>query len=232
MTITSPQCFPSTGPRVRIPSPALVRPGLYRRLNDYRGCLARRRSRGGVPMRQTTGACSPLSLQEFNPKMTTTPIENYTPLPQAAKRLKVTATVLQRLIDNGMIRAARLGGTVAVAESELNQTITREQFEHLRGQAITIPQAAETYQVNPETLRGWVRLGYIRILKDGYAKELDLADVEYCVAVYLSQGGGRGKRIFDKSGLPYQMKHTEWADYQRERRKKKIGPLGSNSQSH
>jgi excisionase family DNA binding protein len=58
--------------------------------------------------------------------MNATALENYIPLPQAAKRLKVTATALQRLINNGILHAVRLGGTVAVAESELNQTITRE----------------------------------------------------------------------------------------------------------
>ncbi len=159
--------------------------------------------------------------------MTTTSIENYVPLPQAAKRLKITATALQRLIDNGILHAVRLGGTVAVLESELNQTITREKFEPLRGQPITIPQAAAKYSISVDTFRGWIRRGYIHLLKEGYGAEMDLADVSYCAAVYQSQGGGRGKRIFDENGQPYQMKRTDWAEYQRERRKKKTGPLNS-----
>ena len=158
--------------------------------------------------------------------MTTAPIENYIPLPQAAKRLKVTATALQRLINNGILHAVRLGGTVAVAESELNQTITREQFNHLRGQAISITQAAEKYQLKQMTIRRWIEHGYITILKDGHGMIIDEADVAYCTAVYQAIGGGQGKRIFDPSGHPYQMRHTDWADYQRERRKKKkTGPL-------
>ena len=55
--------------------------------------------------------------------MNASAIENYVPLPQAAKRLKITATALQRLIDSGILHAVRLGGMVAVAESELKQTI-------------------------------------------------------------------------------------------------------------
>jgi excisionase family DNA binding protein len=158
--------------------------------------------------------------------MTTTPIENYIPLPQAAKRLKVTATALQRLINNGILHAVRLGGTVAVAESELNQTITREQFDHLRGQAITISQAVEKYSLGERTIRRWIERGYITLLKNGPGMILDEADVAYCSAVYQAIGGGQGKRIFDQSGHPYQMRHTDWADYQRERRKKKkTGPL-------
>jgi len=157
--------------------------------------------------------------------MNATALENYIPLPQAAKRLKVTATALQRLINNGILHAVRLGGTVAVAESELNQTITHEQFEHLRGQAITVPQAANTYGINVVTIRGWIERGYIKVLKSGYNSTVDEADMAYCASVYKAQSGGRGKRIFDETGRPYQLKHTEWADYQRERRKKKTGPL-------
>jgi len=158
--------------------------------------------------------------------MNASAIENYVPLPQAAKRLKITATALQRLIDNGILHAVRLGGTVAVPESELNQTIFREQFDHLRGQAITVPQAVEKYNLSDRTIRNWVDRGYITILKEGHGVILDEADVAYCTKVYQTIGGGRGKRIFDERGQPYQLKRTDWADYQRERRrKKKTGPL-------
>ena len=148
-------------------------------------------------------------------------LEQYVPLPQAAKRLKISSASLQGLIDSGNIRAVKLNGTVAVAESELDQVITREKFEYLHGKSITVPQAAQQYGIRADTFRTWVKRGYIRLLKEGYGAEMDSADVAYCVAVYQSQGGGRGKRIFDENGQPYQLKHTEWADYQRERRKKK-----------
>lgn len=158
--------------------------------------------------------------------MNASAIENYIPLPQAAKRLKITTIALQRLIDSGILHAVRLGGTVAVPETELTQTIFREQFDHLRGQAITITQAVGKYSLSESTIRNWVGRGYIAILKDGHGMQLDEADVAYCTAVYEAIGGGQGKRIFGQTGQPYQMKHTDWADYQRERRKKKkTGPL-------
>ena len=158
--------------------------------------------------------------------MNASAIENYVPLPQAAKRLKITATALQRLIDNGILHAVRLGGTVAVPESELNETIFREQFDHLRGQAITIAQAIEKYGLIDTTIRRWIDRGYIKVLKEGYGAHLDHADVAYCAAVYQAIGGVQGKRLFDDNGRPYQLKRTDWATYQRERRKKKkTGPL-------
>ncbi|MBP7689321.1 MAG: hypothetical protein KA765_15505 [Thermoflexales bacterium] len=155
-------------------------------------------------------------------------IDRFIPLAQAAKRLGITASSLKKRVASGNVRAASLNGTLAVAESELNQiiSISRDQFKHLRGESITIAQAAQNYDIHPETIRGWVNHGYIRILREGYGKELDLADVEYCVAIYRAQGGGRGKRLFDDQGQPYQPKQTEWAAYQRERRKKnKAAPL-------
>ena len=153
--------------------------------------------------------------------MNASAIENYVPLPQAAKRLKITATALQRLIDNGILHAVRLGGTVAVPESELNQTIFREQFDHLSGQAITISEATQKYGLNNRTIRRWIDRGYIKVLKDGYGTQLDHGDVAYCAAVYQSLGGTQGKRLFDDDGQPYQLKRNDWATYQRERRKKK-----------
>ena len=148
-------------------------------------------------------------------------LDQYVPLPQAAKRLKISSASLQGLIDSGNIRAVKLNGTVAVAESELEQVITREKFEHLRGTPISISDAVDKYQLKTQTIRNWIEHGYIKVVKEGYGMQLDQSDVAYCAAVYHSLGGTRGKRLFDDDGLPYQPKHTEWATYQRERRKKK-----------
>jgi len=156
--------------------------------------------------------------------MTTAPIpqiDTYIPLPQAAKRLKISAASLRGLINSGNIKAVKLNGTVAVAESDLDQVITREKFEHLRGQAISTSLAADRYSISHWTIRNWIDRGYIKVLKPGYGMEIDESDVAYCAAVYRSLGGVRGKRLFDENGQPYQPKHTEWAVYQRERRKKK-----------
>jgi hypothetical protein len=107
------------------------------------------------------------------------------------------------MIASGRIKGAKLpSGEIGVSQNDLDQLITREQFEHLRGKSITINQASESYGIHPETIRGWVKQGYIAVLKEGYGKELDLADVEYCVAVYRSLGGARGKCLFDADRRP------------------------------
>ena len=160
--------------------------------------------------------------------MNASAIENYVPLPQAAKRLKITATALQRLIDNGILHAVRLGGTVAVPESELNQTIFREQFDHLRGQAITdCRKRSKSTALTIDTIRSWIDVDISRYLKMDTGPDWIMADVAYCAAVYQSLGGGRkASEFLMNDGQPYQLKRTDWAEYQRERRKKKkTGPL-------
>lgn len=155
--------------------------------------------------------------------MTTLPqLDRFISLSQAARRLGLAKDTLRSLIDSGRIKGAVLpNGEIGVSEPELDQIVTREQFEHLRGQSITIKEASEKYGVDSETIRKWSKRGYIRVLREGYGAEFDLADVAYCATVYKSQGGMRGKRIFDTDGQPYQPKKSQWAEYQRERRKKK-----------
>lgn len=160
--------------------------------------------------------------------MTTTALpsqlDRFIPLSKAARRLGIARETLLSLVDSGRIKGAVLpNGEIGVSEPELDQLINREQFSHLRGQPITINQATERYELNNRTVRNWIERGHIRVLKPGYGMELDEADVAYCAAVYTTLGGTRGKRLFDESGQPYQVKHTEWADYQRERRRKKAG---------
>ncbi|HZY42251.1 MAG TPA: hypothetical protein VFF59_09665 [Anaerolineae bacterium] len=139
--------------------------------------------------------------------MTTLPqIDRFIPLTQAAKRLGITTASSKQRIASGNVKAASLNGTLAVAERDLDQIIpiTREQFAQLRSQEIAIGESVERYHLKSQTVRNWIEHGYIQVLKEGYAMQLDRADVAYCAAVYQSLGGMRGKRLFDDDGQPYQ----------------------------
>jgi hypothetical protein len=149
-------------------------------------------------------------------------LDRFISLSQAARRLGLAKDTLRSLIDSGRIKGAVLpNGDIGVSEPELGSIVTHEQFEHLRGQPITVVQTVAKYQIKPMTIRGWIERGYITILKQGYGMTIDECDVAYCVAVYRSVGGTPGKRIFDESGRPYQLQKPEFAEYKREWRKKK-----------
>jgi hypothetical protein len=145
-------------------------------------------------------------------------LEKLIPLPEAARRLGLTAEALTQLVESGIIKANIHKGVVLIPESEIKQTITREQFEKLRGQPITVAQAVEKYGISDVTISKWARLGYIEIIQPGYGMTIDAADMAYCAAVYKAKGGQRGARIFDESGNPYQLKRPEIAAYRRKRK--------------
>ena len=63
------------------------------------------------------------------------------------------------------------------------RAIKRKDFEHLRGQAITVTEAAEKYEIHRDTILEWTKR-YINILKSGYRMELNEADVAYCVEIH------------------------------------------------
>ena len=72
--------------------------------------------------------------------MTTRPqLDRFIPLAQAARQSGLTDAILRSLIDAGRLTAVVLpNGEMGVSEPELDSIIKREQFEHLRGQEITI----------------------------------------------------------------------------------------------
>jgi len=155
--------------------------------------------------------------------MSTQQPDRVIPLPQAAQRMGLAVEVLTRLVHNGMIKAVTLpNGEIFVDEEETQQTITKEQFKHLRGKAITLPDATKRYGISGGTFRGWIQSGWIKVLKPGYRMELDLADVAYCAAVYEEKkkhGDTFGARIFDEAGRPYRLKHPQLAKYRRNKKK-------------
>jgi hypothetical protein len=153
---------------------------------------------------------------------TSAKLEKLLPLPQAAQRLGLTLDALTRLVDSGTIKANVHRGVVLIPESEVKQTITREQFAELKGTPITMAEASKKYSVPYSTLIGWVhnKLGIITIIKSGYGMQIDEADVAYCAAVYKARG--RSSRLFDQAGRPYQLKRPEVAAYRQRKAKKSL----------
>jgi hypothetical protein len=84
-----------------------------------------------------------------------------------------------------------------------------------------VHEAGKKYEVL-SSIYGWVKSGYIRVIKDnikqGQKKLVDEADVAYCAKIYYEQGGKRGARLFDEGGNPYQLKHPKLAQYRRQKK--------------
>jgi excisionase family DNA binding protein len=141
-------------------------------------------------------------------------LPTFLPLPEAARKYGVSEARLKTMIDNGKIRAAMIGEEFVVSEEEVQSaslrkedTLEYKKFEHLKGHAIWLSEAERKYGVRNQTIFGWVQRGFIQKLgKEGNKVLIDEADVAYCVEIYHRSMSKRGRRIFDKQGLPYKPK--------------------------
>ncbi len=150
-----------------------------------------------------------------------TKIPTFLPLAEAAEKYGLSKKVLTQMIQAGKIEAVQLpsGELLVAAEYNGYQSKTREQviaekFAGLRGQSVTVSEAASIYELHERTIRRWIESGYIRIIDDSsYPVRIDKADIAYCEDIYRQFRGKRGVRIFDDNGSPYQLKHPKLAEY-------------------
>lgn len=108
----------------------------------------------------------------------------------------------------------------AVPEREMTKDdILKEKYTALVGQPITVSEAAQKYDIHRRTIFKWIDKGYIAIVQEEPVKQVDEAEVKYCVDIYRqrkSEGFGiYGAPLLDKNGLPYQLKRPDVAEYRR-----------------
>lgn len=144
---------------------------------------------------------------------------DYVPLKEAAKKHNIDEQVLTQLISAGMIATKTEAGEILVivdkngnGNPQTKEEIINARFAHLQNQAITITEAAQSYDLKRKSLWQWIRRDYIKVLKPGYRMELNEADVAYCADVYHKKykeynGQLRGVNIFDENGDPYSVMH-------------------------
>ena len=151
------------------------------------------------------------------------PVPTYIPLKYAARKYGIPEkTLLERVKSGSIASAQRPDGELLVAENNVDPSlnIKRDDFEHLRGQKISMSEASRKYQIAHANFSRWTKAGYIKVLERGWKVSMDEADVAYCVAIYNAKQeyyGGQltGVPIFDENGDPYQAKYPEVAAYKR-----------------
>jgi hypothetical protein len=164
-------------------------------------------------------------------------LDRFIPLPKAAHRLKISEKTLRSLVETGKIRAAVLAtGQIIVSEQSAEQVATyeqineqlrairREDFNRLRGRAITIAESVKKYDVPNRTLYGWIERNQVAVIEPGHGMKLDEVDVAYCAAVYgvrKTTGSLSGAALLDEAGRPNLLMHPELSE---NRRKKKSSP--------
>ena len=156
----------------------------------------------------------------------------YIPLDVAARKYGVSKKVLRQRIESGKLKSVKLadGGLLVADNNDPSLNIKREDFEHLRGQKISMSEASRKYSTPEITIphqnfSRWAKTGYIKVLERGWKVLLDEADVAYCAAVFKAKynfydGQMIGVPVFGEDGRPYQAKYPEMAAYKRDLRQR------------
>ena len=153
-------------------------------------------------------------------------VPTYLPLSEAARKFNLSENVLTQLVETGKIEAVRLpsGEVLVPADNGTNtrtkQQIIEEQFAGLRGQLITLSEAAQKYDIPRSTIQSWVyRSNYIEPVGDNYPLVVDEAEVAYCANIYKQRRASGSKApLLDEDGLPYELKHPDLAAYRRQKK--------------
>ena len=137
-------------------------------------------------------------------------LDKLLPLDEAARRYKITKTVLHQRIASGKLRAAMVSGDLVVSETDLVDDLPRDQrpeyikHAHLKGIGIGLREASRKYGVTSPSISRWVKRGLIAVIGKAGAQKLllDEADVAYCAEIYQSNQG-QGRWVFNDNGTPY-----------------------------
>ena len=139
---------------------------------------------------------------------------------EATHQMGVSVAHLRRMIDDGSIKAANVGGETVVSEASIRkfhkqQPISQpsgnqkenlpeyKRYAYLRDGIISIAEAARKYDITFSALQRWVTRGYV--IRKGQEKNkilLNEQDVAYCAEIYHSHRG-RGNWLFNADGTPY-----------------------------
>jgi len=129
----------------------------------------------------------------------------------ATQKYNLTPEKLDGLIAQGLVTVYELeseqGKQPIVYDDDLSSyfadiNITPEQFENLRGNLISMSDAAEKYKVHSSRISQWVQRGYLEFHGwDRNRKLVDEADVAYMTTIMQAKKLRPGKKIFTKVSL-------------------------------
>ena len=140
-------------------------------------------------------------------------IPTYIPIKDAATKYGYGLAELKKMAQSGKIKAVQLpDGDMIVSENELEfpEIKTKEElnaykdkhYADLKGKTTWISKAARDYNVSQPNIGRWVQAGFISQMgKDMNKVLISAQDVAFYANIH-NKFGKRGRRLFDKNGLP------------------------------
>jgi helix-turn-helix, Psq domain len=125
-----------------------------------------------------------------------------------------------------IMKSAQGGIMVTTDQPKTKAQLLDEKYAHLKGQGITLSQAAKKYDVPRGAIQGWVyQSSYISFVdQDSYPQTIDEAEVALCAEIYKDRQKESitGIPFFDEQGhLIEGLKHPDLSEYRRRKREKK-----------
>lgn len=129
----------------------------------------------------------------------------YLDVQQAADRYNLDPDLLQRLAEEGKIRAGLFEGKLLLLEddvaNEVAKRVDKAEFAHLDSQRISVREATKKYGLPTTSLLQWAAKGHIRIEgREGRKVFLNEADVAYAHRLAEIKKPRRGQTLFPREG--------------------------------
>jgi hypothetical protein len=138
-----------------------------------------------------------------------------------AQQVGLSLRQLKEAIEAGTMRGMLFDDRAGMPPLPLPPKRNDAKYKALKGQVITVSEAAEEFDVPRQNFIKWVQKGYIKILAPGgpnLAMELDKADVVFCADVYHWRkeiGLSTGAPLLNDNGEAYQLRFLDVARYRR-----------------
>lgn len=131
--------------------------------------------------------------------------------------------LLSKTPESAKINISHSPGKDMITVTSSKQDLIKQKFPALIGQAITVTEAANKYDINRRTILEWITKGYIRVIRPGYQMTIDNADIAYCADAYIARrragfGFSGAAPLLDENGLPYTLKYPDLSAYRRRRK--------------
>lgn len=124
-------------------------------------------------------------------------MDMYIPITDAATILHVPIQELQKLVQEGIIRAAMIADTLAVNQTDIqdrvaiNERPEYAEFAHLQGTLISLTDSAKKYGIPVPTTSRWIKKGILHIIRRGAHNTafIDEAEIATIAKLYMTSGG-------------------------------------------
>ncbi len=126
-------------------------------------------------------------------------LPTYIPLDEAADKYRLTAEALTRAVEDGIIRAVKINGGIAVAEEDTAVVAAQVQAVEKGDKLVSISEAARRLDLNSGIVWWWYKRGWLPEQGRGPNRAIFVSlNRARALASLREKRGKRGRRLIPK----------------------------------